>query len=209
MFQCWRGHRRIGRSVKILWNCTDTLETGSCCVALVMTFWACSPHFYVQFGLCLFVDALRSTLNCLERCDAPQGHLFSEAVCLLLVLGQLFLPLLHAAVGLLQSYHQLGVTVLQSKELSLQVYLTHRPEEGKKKDINTAVFRSREPAAHMTPVVNIYTWLNPIRQSVNISAWQPFFPECWVCCGLIWLFSAACLKKTKTKHNRVNHQSKE
>lgn len=74
-----------------------------------------------------------ATLNCLERCDAPQGHLFSEAVCLLLVLGQLFLPLLHAAVGLLQSYHQLGVTVLQSKELSLQVYLTHRPEEGKKR----------------------------------------------------------------------------
>lgn len=54
-------------------------------------------------------------------------HLVSEAVRLLLVLGQLLLPLCHAAVGLLQSRHQLGVAVLQGEQLRLQVDLAHGP----------------------------------------------------------------------------------
>lgn len=45
-------------------------------------------------------------------CQACVGHLLSEAIGLLLVLSELLLPLLHAAVGLLQRRHQLGVAVL-------------------------------------------------------------------------------------------------
>lgn len=55
------------------------------------------------------------------------SHLVSEAVRLLLVLGQLLLPLLRAAVGLLQGLHQLGVAVLQGEQLRLQVDLAHGP----------------------------------------------------------------------------------
>lgn len=62
-------------------------------------------------------------------CQACGGHLLSEAIGLLLVLGQLHLPLLDAAVGLLQRRHQLGIAVLQGEELSLQVDLTHGPDD--------------------------------------------------------------------------------
>lgn len=61
-------------------------------------------------------------------CQACGGHLVPEAIGLLLVFGKLLLPLLHAAVGLLQRRHQLGVAVLQGEELSLQVDLTHGPD---------------------------------------------------------------------------------
>lgn len=67
-------------------------------------------------------------------CPPGVCHLVSEAIGLLLVLSQLFLPHLHAAVGFLQRFHQLGVTVLQSEEFSLQVYLTHGPEGKSQKD---------------------------------------------------------------------------
>lgn len=54
-------------------------------------------------------------------------HLVSQAICLLLVFRELLLPLLNAAVGFLQCRHQLGITVLQGEELSLQVNVTHGP----------------------------------------------------------------------------------
>lgn len=58
----------------------------------------------------------------------PVRHLISEAIGFLLVLGELFLPQFHAAVGFLQGRHQLGVAVLQSEQLSLQVDLAHGPD---------------------------------------------------------------------------------
>lgn len=67
-------------------------------------------------------------------CPPCVRHLVSEVIGLLLVFSELFLPLLHAAVGFLQCFHQLGVTVLQGEEFSLQVYLTHGPEGKSQKD---------------------------------------------------------------------------
>lgn len=58
----------------------------------------------------------------------PVRHLIPEAIGFLLVLGELFLPQFHAAVGFLQGRHQLGVAVLQSEQLSLQVDLAHGPD---------------------------------------------------------------------------------
>lgn len=56
------------------------------------------------------------------------AHLLSQSLRLLLVGHQLFLPLFHISVSLVQGGHQLGVAVLQSEELRLQVELTDGPE---------------------------------------------------------------------------------
>lgn len=55
-------------------------------------------------------------------------HLLSQSLRLLLIGRQLFLPLLHISVSLVQGGHQLGVAVLQSEKLRLQVELTNGPE---------------------------------------------------------------------------------
>lgn len=67
----------------------------------------------------------------MSRCiPLSLAHLLSQSLRLLLIGCQLFLPLLHVSVSLVQGGHQLGVTVLQSEELRLQVQLADGPERG-------------------------------------------------------------------------------
>lgn len=56
-----------------------------------------------------------------ESSDAGEdgAHLVSQPLRLLLIGSQLFLPLLHVGVGLVQRGHQFGVAVLQGEELGL------------------------------------------------------------------------------------------
>lgn len=84
---------------------------------------------------------------------ACEGHLVSEAIGLLLVLSQLLLPLLHAAVGLLQRRHQLGIAVLQGEELSLQVDLTHGPEHRTGGGSNFRAFANRTSSMAAWPLL--------------------------------------------------------
>ena len=88
----------------------------------------------------------------------PRGaHLVSEPLRLLLIRRQLFLPLLHVGVGLVQSGHQFGVAVLQAEKLRLQIHLTDGAERRRTRALEWSRTRERTFDATKQVLKNSYS----------------------------------------------------
>lgn len=99
---------------------------------------------------------LNQTLAGLNAAGGP--HLVSEPLRLLLIRRQLFLPLLHVSVSLVQSGHQFGVAVLQGEELGLQIHLT----DGAERQSRSVVLRGYPSFEDQSVCVCVFT---PLRAS--------------------------------------------